>query len=440
MASLKRLIDVIDHLVDRRVGIVKRVDELPREPGAPDFFHYFATACNTGAFGAQANFKDTGGASVDRSLAMAKAIGEAVERYCSALYDVDELPLCSREEADFRCVEPEDCEHYHRDQFKDPLFPFVPFDDSTTIRWTPAVDPLTGETWHVPAALVYMPYYYYKDTPDAPIIQPISTGMACHCSLAEAAVSAVCEVVERDAFTITWQARLAHPQIPVESLSDNNYELVRRLEWTRASVSLFNITLDAGIPTVLAVLSSPSPRTPARTFAAAASLSPETAVRCSLEELAHTRRYMQHITNLLPRLTPSPPAHENVVDQVTHLNFWCDHGNAHLADFLWASKKRFDFEKIQDLSTGDPVADLRVLCERIRAVNHRVLLVDLTSPDVRPLGLSVVRAVIPGFHPLCMGYKIRALGGRRLWEVPQRLGFAGIAPDPGDNPAPHPYP
>ena len=86
------------------------------------------------------------------------------------------------------------------------------------------------------------------------------------------------------------------------------------------------------------------------------------------------------------------------------------------------------------------MADLRVLCERIRAVNHRVLLVDLTSPDVRPLGLSVVRTVIPGFHPLCMGYKIRALGGRRLWEVPQRLGFAGIAPDSGDNPAPHPYP
>ena len=213
-------------------------------------------------------------------------------------------------------------------------FPFVPFDDSTTIRWTPAVDPLTGETWHVPAALVYMPYYYYKDTPDAPIIQPISTGMACHCSLAEAAVSAVCEVVERDAFTITWQARLAHPQIPVESLSDSNYELVRRLEWTRASVSLFNITLDAGIPTVLAVLSSPSPRTPGADFCRRRF--PESRDRRPVQPggAGTYPAYMQHITNLLPRLTPSPPAHENVVDQVTHLNFWCDHGNAHLADFL----------------------------------------------------------------------------------------------------------
>ena len=299
---------------------------------------------------------------------------------------------------------------------------------------------LTGETWHVPAALVYMPYYYYKDTPDAPIIQPISTGMACHCSLAEAAVSAVCEVVERDAFTITWQARLAHPQIPVESLSDSNYELVRRLEWTRASVSLFNITLDAGIPTVLAVLSSPSPRTPGadfcrRRFPESRDRRPVQPGGAGTYPALHAAYYQ-----LAAPVNPVPARSRE------------RGGSGHAPELLvrsrqrppgrlpWASKKRFDFGKIQDLSTGDPVADLRVLCERIRAVNHRVLLVDLTSPDVRPLGLSVVCAVIPGFHPLCMGYKIRALGGRRLWEVPQRLGFAGIAPDSGDNPAPHPYP
>ena len=441
MSSLNRLIDVVDYLVDDRVGIVKVLEEIPPEAGAPAFFHYFATACDTRAFGALENFEDTGGASTDRDLAMAKAIGEAVERYCSTFFDVDELCLCSRREADFRCVEPADCEVYHPDQLKQPGFPFVPFDDDTTIRWTPAVDPLTGETWHVPAAMVYMPYYYYLGTDDAPIVQPISTGMACHCSPAEAALAGACEVIERDAFMITWLARLAHPQIAVESLSDANYDRVKRFERTGATVSLFDITLDAGISTVLSVLSSPSPKAPARTFATASSPSPEKAVRCSLEELAHTRRDMQQITSFMPRLVPSPPDHDNVVDQITHLNFWCDHGNAHLADFLWASKKRVDFGELNDLSTGDPAADLRVLCERVRAVNHRVLLVDLTTPDVRPLGLSVARAVIPGFHPLCIDHKIRALGGRRLWEVPQRLGFRGILPGRGeDNPSPHPFP
>src|SRR5262249_4637135 len=160
-------------------------------------------------------------------------------------------------------------------QLAQPGFPFVSFDDETTIRWTPAVDPLTDESWYVPAAMVYMPYYFYLGTDDSPIVQPISTGMACHCSPAEAALSGACEAIERDAFTITWQAHLAHPQIAVESLSDANYDRVRRFERTGANVSLFDITLDAGICSVLSVLSSPSPQAPARAFASASSPSPE---------------------------------------------------------------------------------------------------------------------------------------------------------------------
>ena len=73
-------------------------------------------------------------------------------------------------------------------------------------------------------------------------------------------------------------------------------------------------------------------------------------------------------------------------------------------------------------------------------MNHRVLLAELTTPDVGGLGLSVVRAVIPGFHQLFMGHALRCLGGTRLWEVPQQLGYPGVTREGGDNPAPHPYP
>ena len=67
----------------------------------------------------------------------------------------------------------------------------------------------------------------------------------------EAAVSALGEVVERDAFTITWQARLAPPQIRAETLSDANYNLVERFERAGGTVTLLNLTLDNGIPTIL---------------------------------------------------------------------------------------------------------------------------------------------------------------------------------------------
>jgi ribosomal protein S12 methylthiotransferase accessory factor len=69
-----------------------------------------------------------------------------------------------------------------------------------------------------------------------------------------------------------------------------------------------------------------------------------------------------------------------------------------------------------------------------------VVVCDLTTPDIAALDLSVVRVVVPGMNPLFMGHKNRARGGRRLYEVPQRLGHPGLEPGQQDNPYPHPFP
>jgi ribosomal protein S12 methylthiotransferase accessory factor len=102
----RRLFDALEYILDERVGIVQFVLETSRQPGSPDFFHFFAQACNTRSFTEQTNFGKTGGASAERGAAMAKAIGEAIERYCGAIYDVTELPLYSYAGAPFRCVHP----------------------------------------------------------------------------------------------------------------------------------------------------------------------------------------------------------------------------------------------------------------------------------------------------------------------------------------------
>jgi ribosomal protein S12 methylthiotransferase accessory factor len=271
--------------------------------------------------------------------------------------------------------------------------------------------------------MVYVPYRFYRGTGDSPVVQPISTGLACHGSLAAAALSGLHEVIERDAFTITWQAMLAMPQIRVETLSDATYDLVQRFERTGSTVALRTRSLEG----------------PALVFAAAAALDPERAVRSALEELAHTRRYSQQIMARMPRLACDPD-YGNVVDQLDHLNLYCDHANVGLADFIFASKKRVEFDAIPDLATGDAEKDLATVVNKIQSTGHRVVMVDVTTPDVRDLGLSVVRAIVPGFNPLFMGHPIRATGGARLWEVPRKLSLGGRSRELGDNPAPHPYP
>lgn len=436
----QRLVDIAQYLVDSDCGIIQRISEIPHEAGNPDFYHFAGQSADTSAFVRQQNFNITGGASITRSGAIAKAIGEAVERYCSAVFDIEELPLLDYSAAPDQCVDPVLFDWYSEAQYELPEFLYLPFTQESPIRWTRATDLVDGQVFLVPACTVFLPYAYYQGSGDTPIVQPISTGLACHCSLAEASVGAICEVIERDAFTIAWQGMVEPPQILPESLSDRNYDLLTRFERCGGEVKIFDITTDTGVPTVLSVQRCDHPERAPLVFAASTELSPEKAVFKSLEELAHTGRYMQQIKTHLPRLNRDS-GYDNVTDQLSHLNFWCDHANTHLAEFMFRSPERIDFEDMTDISTLSADGDLGALVDQITDSGHRILLAELTTLDLEELGLSVVRALIPGFHPLFMDHRYRSLGCRRRWEVPQRLGRR-VAPECTElgNPAPHPYP
>jgi len=433
-----QLAEIATDLIDDQVGIVRLAGAAPRQSGSPSFFHYWALAADTRAFADQHNFARAGGSAEDPDRALAKAIGEAVERYCAAIYTKEELPLRTADEAEFPVVDPATFALNSASQYAENDFWLVPFDRQTPVRWTPAVDALSNETRYVPAAMVFLPYYYAPETGEPPIAQPISTGLSCHDSFHEAAAVSLAEVVERDAFTIVWQAKIAPPRITADTLPPGLSRLHGRFGSAGFDVTLFDITLDNRIPTVLAVSRHRSGDCPAVVVAASASLDPARATRSALEELAHTGHYCQEIVREVPRLAPD--AGRKVVDQESHLNYWCDHANAGGIEFLYASSVEIGYGEREEADTGDDVDDLRELCTRIAATGHRPLLSDLTTPDVAALDLAVVRAVVPGYHPLVTGHRYRALGGRRLWGVPQRLGHPGISTQHGDNPLPHPYP
>ena len=83
--------------------------------------------------------------------------------------------------------------------------------------------------------------------------------------------------------------------------------------------------------------------------------------------------------------------------------------------------------------------DLDNAIGRIALTGSRVLSANLTSPDLAGLGLAVCRVVVPGYQPLHPGHALRALGGDRLFEVPQKLGYRGIPRGSAANPLPHPF-
>jgi ribosomal protein S12 methylthiotransferase accessory factor len=253
-----------------------------------------------------------------------------------------------------------------------------------------------------------------------------------------AALSGIYEVIERDAFAITWQAQLPRPRIRPDTLPPKLRHLLARIERPGSRVVLFHLPMDHGVPVILSAMTSTVSDAPTLVVGAAAHLDPALAVQKSLEELAQIAAMAQRTKSRQPKFSPGSQW-KNVVDPQSHAALYYDHTNAHLAGFLFDSSEYRSFTDIEGLSTGNPIRDLDLLVTTLHAFHYTVVVADVTTEDVRALGLCVLRAMIPGFHPLYMGYRFRALGGMRLREVPRTLGYAGMIRKTGDNPSPHPF-
>ena len=436
----QNLLDLVDRLVDDRVGVIRQVEEVRKEAGASDFLCFSAQTANVQIFNPSQHHGTIWGTGVaaDRARAMTKAIGEAIERYCGANFCPDEFPVATYESADYPCVEPNEFALFSTEQYREPGFPYIPFDRHTPIRWVSGLDLYTGEQLHLPASMVFLGYACNQTVGEQSIAPQISTGLACHTSPIAAALSAICEVIERDALTITWQAILTRRQIDLNTLSARNASLVKRLRRPDASITLLHLNMDHDIPAILSLMRSRAREAPALMVAAAANLDPELAVQKSLEELAQSCSFSHRIKMAWPDFNPGRDW-EHVVDPESHAAVYFDQRRARFADFLVDTDEKMAFSDIDDLSTGNSADDLRIIVEKVQAVGHRVLVADVTTEDIRSLGLWVLRAIVPGFHPLFIGHRFRALGGTRLWTVPQKLGYTGITFETGDNPYPNPF-
>ena len=225
----------------------------------------------------------------------------------------------------------------------------------------------------------------------------------------------------------------------MDSLDPANADRIARFVRARYDVTLFDITTDILVPTMMAVARHDDESQPAFAIAAAAHPRAVTAIRKCLEELEHTRSYCRTLKATVP-LSPDLADPRGIFTQRDHLRFWCERANRHRADWLFASQTQREFTSLAGIAAEDPVEQLAYVRGSLATVGLRLLVADLTPPEIGELGLSVVRAIVPGLHPLVIGHVKRVLGGRRLHEVPGRLGYGTPRFELGDDTHPHPFP
>jgi ribosomal protein S12 methylthiotransferase accessory factor len=310
-------------------------------------------------------------------------------------------------------IDPREHPLYEASQYRQEGFAAHPFDPEAPIHWIWGVDAATGAPVLVPEDLVHV------STRGHQLFQLTSSGTAVHSQYHRAVLGALYELVERDAFVLTWLHRWSRPRV---TLSVDPFGLGR--EWATAGfeLSFVDLTTDVGIPVLYVAARDPrNPDLHLNTFCAGPSPS---AIALGLHrELAQS---------LIGRLTQRdvPKARETdprVVASVRdHAEFYQDRSKAPLVEFLTASDAvaRFaDHDYFAACAGIDPAAELAQATQRLRARGFRVVVVDLTPPWMAALGLHAVRVVIPGLQPIHFGHQNRVLGGRRLYEAPRRLGL-----------------
>ncbi len=451
-------------LVDERWGVVRHVVVHDVGPSDPAIFCATAQLASTRPFSDGIASRLNGGAGLDRATATMGALGEAIERYAIGLYRETELLRAPFADLAREAVDPRRLIFFADEQYAWPRFPYVRFDAGAPLSWVAGISLLDGTQRWVPASRVYTPYV--APAAGDRLLQSASTGAACHVDRDRAVLAALYECIERDAVMIAWLSRLALPRLdPATSASRSTRRLLERFAAQGLVALLLDATSDLGIPTVFCILYAPRGTTPSLAVGAATRATLGAAAEKALVESAHTLFWIH--TRCRDR--PLPAFREDYAD-VTSLDlhsllyghprmrervaFLCgevpaavrsakaaarDEAAAAAGDSAAPAASR---AVSGSAASGESASDeLRRCIAVLRRHDLDAVAIDLTPPDVADLGFAVVRVVVADLHPLWGGHQLRCLGGRRLAQVPVRLGYLEAPRATHElNTDPHPMP
>ena len=421
-------------LVDVRTGVVRETRAQPLPPEFPQSLEVVESlVADTSSWSPWPSDPTcAGGVFWDREAAEAAALGEAAERYSgnlvspglrTASYD----DLRARGEA---AIDPESLALYRAEQHHKDGFPFVPFTRDLAVRWVEGVDLQTRSTVLVPASLVWGTYFRSEPGASEPWTNGVLyAGIAAGPTRAVAERSALFELLERDAVTLCWtggektEEVVAPPWLATLARGPRSEFVTRFLRFPSV----------AGEP-VLGALVTHAPTGYVSLGTACRPAAEDAATKALAEalQLQLVARQLDDPASPLCRLalTPGCPLKPWRRDRRYSIDYRADYRDMtdlacnlqlHLDPSVWGP---LDAElgaggraRLSDVAPG--TADASTITARLADVGIAVVSVDVTTDDVRGLGLHVVRLVAPGLYsnaPAAAPF----LGGTRLAAVSAR--------------------
>jgi len=368
--------------------------------------------------------------------ALLGAVGEAVERYCALHTPAGKMHRAAMAGLPGSAVPPSEFALYSERQYARKNFPFLKWQPGNEILWVRMQEHRTGQPVWGPAGLIYL--IATGDRPEDSLCTPTSSGLAAGPDLPRALRSAVLELLEREAFMVTWLNRLSVPEIDYDQEPGVVREI--RRDYTRRGISLraFLLATDMPVAAVMAIALDQTGMEPVALVGLGCDFSPHNALRKALFEVCQMHGPM------IQKAAREKPAdglnsYSNVQTLEQHAAYFFRADHLHEMDFLLRHGRKIRMEQIPCCETKSPEEDLLLLREAIHQSGNRFFYCDLTTPDLEQYPIRVVRALITQAQPIHFGHGLERLGGRRLYALPWKLGYTDAPTTESSlNECPHP--
>lgn len=256
---------------------------------------------------------------------------------------------------------------------------------STEIAWEPCFHLGSRSLWNVPSDMVWLtprvrsPLFTFQMT---------TNGLGSGCNPIDACLSALYEVIERDAWTLFQHASdalgLIPPKVDLSSLPGETKEILDRISRSGMRTFLFDVTTELGVPAFRAALYDLSVGNPGAYVGHGCHFDPFTAMDRALLEAAQSRACF------------TAGARDDLFRRGFLFLRRLDHSQS--VRFLDALPSEPPFPRHR-VTFGDESEELHAVLERLERHGFGDVLVKEIARE--PIGegtLHVVRAIVPGLE------------------------------------------
>lgn len=295
------------------------------------------------------------------------------------------------------------------------------------------------EDVYVPSQLIY--FTYRRQLREGLIRLPISTGAASGTAYSAAIYRGLCEVIERDAFIITYLNKLPRSKIPLHK--SENIKVKKILEIVdnyNLQIKSFDISTDIGVYVFLTTICDDTGIASAISVGMKSGLDPTGTLLGSMQEAFHSRAW---IRNKKDQFIGKKSDLMKPLVLLERALLWSSIDSLKNLDFLLNStKETVSIDDYEDRSTETSAGNLAKTIESLRDKGYDSYFVDITPelPSIKNTKFKVVMTIVPELQPMHLDERYPYLGGARLYNVPVKLGYLKKSNNQSDlHKFPHPF-